>query len=111
MRPTTVFTFLAASVAVLSPVIAAPVPNVDSAGTKRDCTYSECRTAELPTTDANSSQSSLTTLVALLIQTLTDFQTNNSQTNTTSIVDLSTPSPALGPVADIDINELVGTAL
>lgn len=112
MRPTTVFSFLAASMAVLSPVYAAPVPiEVGSAGAKRMCTYTICRTTELPSTGSDNSQP-LLTLVNSLIAVLTTFKDGLSDTttptNTTSLaasspIDLA--SPELGPVTEIDIIE------
>ncbi|KAI9465271.1 hypothetical protein BJY52DRAFT_1246184, partial [Lactarius psammicola] len=108
MRPTTVLSFLVASMAVLSQspaVYAAPIPTeLDSAETKRGCTYIICRTAELPTTN-DSSQTPLLKLVTALIDTLTSIKTDMLSTNTTSPVELA--SAAVVPLTEIDIVDVV----
>ncbi|KAH9006166.1 hypothetical protein EDB86DRAFT_2872102 [Lactarius hatsudake] len=108
MRPTTVLSFLAASMAVLSPVYAAPIPSeVNSAGAKRFCSLTVCRVAELPTTTTDdSSQSLVLKLVDSLIDTLTSLREDISPTNTTTLaIDLASPSPELGPASEIDVVE------
>ncbi|KAI9441641.1 hypothetical protein H4582DRAFT_1933942 [Lactarius indigo] len=106
MRPTTVLSFLVASIAVLSQapaVYAAPIPSeVNSAGTKRYCALSTCRVAELPTTTTDdSSQSSM-----LKLSFKEDISSTNT-TTTTPAIDLASPSPELGPVTEIDIIDVV----
>ncbi|KAH9174952.1 hypothetical protein EDB89DRAFT_425296 [Lactarius sanguifluus] len=110
MRPTTVLSFLAASMAVLSPVYAAPVPReVTSAGAKRYCRFTTCRTAELPTTTTDdSSQSLVLKLVDSLIDTLISLKEDISSTNgTTPTIDWASSSTELGPVTEIDIADVV----
>ncbi|KAH9050971.1 hypothetical protein EDB83DRAFT_2522421 [Lactarius deliciosus] len=113
MRPTTVLSFLAGSMVVLSQspaVYAAPVPSeVNSAGAKRYCRLTICRTTELPTTATDdSSQSLVLKLVDSLIDTLTSLREDISPTNTTiPTIDLASSSPELGPATEIDVVDVV----
>ncbi|KAH9067632.1 hypothetical protein EDB87DRAFT_1818837 [Lactarius vividus] len=113
MRPTTVLSFLAASMAVLSQspaVYAAPIPSeVNSAGTKRFCQMSSCRVTELPTTATDdNSPSSVLKLVNSLIETLISLKEEFSSTNTTTpTIDWASPSPELGPTTEIDVVDVV----
>jgi len=97
MRSTTVFSFLAASLALLtqSPAAyAAPVPyEVDPAGVKRRCYMGSCKFAEpSPETDTVSTPASATNLlVKMLIETLENYQNITLTSSGTPSVNLATP--------------------
>jgi len=119
MRPSTLFSLLATSLALLSqsPIaFAAPIPSpVDSVGVKR-CVNTGCRIAEPSNADATPQSTDLR-LAAALISALQAYQEQYGTSDPNPVTDFATPSEPSGdgPTTDgsptVDIELLAGDAL
>jgi len=115
MRFTTVLSLFAASMAVLSPVYAAPVSTEAGSAVIKRCIDGGCKDAIVaPTTSgSDNSQGSLSVddLVAALINTLTALKSGPTTANSTALDAVVEPSSSGPSDGTKTLAELVGVAL
>jgi hypothetical protein len=115
MRTTSVLSFFVASIAVLSPVYAAPVSTEAGLAVAKRCYGEGCKSVVVtPATSDNSDNSSTAQLVQMLIDTLSSYQNGVSTPNTPSTT-LDAVNPVTGPSsshqAGPSLEDLVSGAL